>query len=189
MKELCRGTQLLLRAFFFKITITEILFPTGTHCTVSCFVVSSPFFFFFGFESRTHALSHISMFLARWSTAGDNSPIVFMYISKKKKKLHNKIISIFLLLCLGQVFLFHPQLRVNEGDAVGASFSMNRSKENHRLMEVEFVCELRQPSGKCLPAVTSKFYIEWGWNVQKSHLNIQVSKSTLQEHKNHMDQL
>lgn len=59
-----------------------------------------------------------------------------------------------------QVFLFHPQLRVNEGDAVGASFSMNRSKENHRLMEVEFVCELRQPSGKCLPAVTSKFYIE-----------------------------
>ncbi|KAJ8640572.1 hypothetical protein MRB53_017266 [Persea americana] len=59
-----------------------------------------------------------------------------------------------------QVFLFHPQLRVNEGDALGASFSMNRSKENHRLMEVEFACELRHPSGKCLPAVTSKFYIE-----------------------------
>lgn len=59
-----------------------------------------------------------------------------------------------------QVFLFHPPLRVNQEDALSVSFTMTRSKENHRLMEVDFVCEVRQPSGKCAPPVTSKFYIE-----------------------------
>ncbi|KAJ6829758.1 protein arginine N-methyltransferase PRMT10 [Iris pallida] len=59
-----------------------------------------------------------------------------------------------------QVFLLHPPPRVNEGDAVIVSFSMRRSTENHRLMDVEFTCELQQSTGKRLPPVTSKFSIE-----------------------------
>eukprot|EP00262_Sarcandra_glabra_P019177 TRINITY_DN7139_c0_g1_i1.p1 TRINITY_DN7139_c0_g1~~TRINITY_DN7139_c0_g1_i1.p1 ORF type:complete len:380 (+),score=53.78 TRINITY_DN7139_c0_g1_i1:118-1257(+) len=59
-----------------------------------------------------------------------------------------------------QVFLLNPAPRVDQGDEVLVSFSMNRSKENHRLMDVEFSCNLRQTSGKCLPPITSKFYIE-----------------------------
>ncbi|XP_058112684.1 protein arginine N-methyltransferase PRMT10 [Magnolia sinica] len=59
-----------------------------------------------------------------------------------------------------QVFLLNPPLRVSEGDDVTVSFSMDRSEVNHRLMEVEFACEMRQASGKCFPPITSKFYIE-----------------------------
>ncbi|XP_057968207.1 protein arginine N-methyltransferase PRMT10 [Malania oleifera] len=59
-----------------------------------------------------------------------------------------------------QVFLFHPPIHVTEGDQMSASFSMNRSKENHRLLEVEFGCEIRQPSGKTLLPFNKKFYIE-----------------------------
>ncbi|XP_073014455.1 protein arginine N-methyltransferase PRMT10 [Typha latifolia] len=59
-----------------------------------------------------------------------------------------------------QVFMLHPPFRVNEGDKVMISFTMSRSKENHRLMDVEFTCELQQSSGKRLPPVTSKISIE-----------------------------
>ncbi|CAL9180731.1 unnamed protein product [Musa hybrid cultivar] len=59
-----------------------------------------------------------------------------------------------------QLFLLHPALRVNEGDELLISFLMCRSKENHRLMNVDLTYELQQPSGKRLPAVNSKFYIE-----------------------------
>ncbi|THU52453.1 hypothetical protein C4D60_Mb10t04140 [Musa balbisiana] len=59
-----------------------------------------------------------------------------------------------------QLFLLHPALRVNEGDELLISFLMCRSKENHRLMNVDLTYELQQPSGKQLPAVNSKFYIE-----------------------------
>ncbi|XP_042493117.1 protein arginine N-methyltransferase PRMT10 [Macadamia integrifolia] len=59
-----------------------------------------------------------------------------------------------------QVFLLHPAVRVDEGDDMIVSFSMNRSKENHRLMEVELGCEMRQLSGKQLPRFARKFYIE-----------------------------
>ncbi|KAF8393258.1 hypothetical protein HHK36_021499 [Tetracentron sinense] len=58
-----------------------------------------------------------------------------------------------------QVFLLHP-LRVSEGDNMIVSFSMNRSKENHRLMEVELGCEMKQSSGKMVGPITKKFYIE-----------------------------
>ncbi|KAG1330095.1 protein arginine N-methyltransferase PRMT10 [Cocos nucifera] len=59
-----------------------------------------------------------------------------------------------------QVFLLYPPLRVNEGDRLMISFSMTRSKENHRLMDVEFTYEFQHSSGKRLPPVTSKFYVE-----------------------------
>nr|CAD1822179.1 unnamed protein product [Ananas comosus var. bracteatus] len=59
-----------------------------------------------------------------------------------------------------QVFLHHPPIRANEGDKIIMSFTMSRSKENHRLMNVEFTCELEQSSGKRLSPVTSKVFIE-----------------------------
>ncbi|WJZ98062.1 hypothetical protein VitviT2T_016617 [Vitis vinifera] len=59
-----------------------------------------------------------------------------------------------------QVFLLHPPFRTSEGDDVNVSFLMNRSKENHRLMEVDLGCEIRQSSGKLLPLFKNKFYIE-----------------------------
>ncbi|OAY67091.1 Protein arginine N-methyltransferase PRMT10, partial [Ananas comosus] len=55
-----------------------------------------------------------------------------------------------------QVFLLHPPIRANEGDKIIMSFTMSRSKENHRLMNVEFTCELEQSSGKRLSPITSK---------------------------------
>ncbi|KAK9101919.1 hypothetical protein Sjap_019173 [Stephania japonica] len=59
-----------------------------------------------------------------------------------------------------QVFLLHPPCRVEEGDNLTVSFSMNRSRENHRLMEVEFGCEIRQQPDKQIRSFTKKFYIE-----------------------------
>ncbi|KAF5175289.1 arginine N-methyltransferase PRMT10 [Thalictrum thalictroides] len=59
-----------------------------------------------------------------------------------------------------QVFLVHPPLRVQEGDKMAVSISMNRSKENHRLMEVELTCEMKQSSGTQLRPFTKKFFIE-----------------------------
>ncbi|MCL7036282.1 hypothetical protein MKW94_016603 [Papaver nudicaule] len=59
-----------------------------------------------------------------------------------------------------QVFLLHPSIHVREGDELNVSFSMDRSKENHRLMEVELGCEMREASGKQHPSFTKRFYIE-----------------------------
>ncbi|XP_039126042.1 protein arginine N-methyltransferase PRMT10-like [Dioscorea cayenensis subsp. rotundata] len=59
-----------------------------------------------------------------------------------------------------QAFLLHPSVRVNEGDELAVSFSMVRSKHNHRLMDVEFTFELQQSSGQRHLPVFSKFYIE-----------------------------
>ncbi|XP_052158436.1 protein arginine N-methyltransferase PRMT10 [Oryza glaberrima] len=59
-----------------------------------------------------------------------------------------------------QVFLLTPPLKVNEGDNVKVSFTMVRSKENHRLMDMEFTYELHESSGKQLPAITTKIYLE-----------------------------
>ncbi|KAL4653997.1 hypothetical protein ACB092_01G346300 [Castanea dentata] len=59
-----------------------------------------------------------------------------------------------------QVFLVNPTIRVTEGDNLKFSFLMIRSKENHRLMEVELGCEVRQCSGNVLPAFNKKYYIE-----------------------------
>ncbi|KAM1173462.1 hypothetical protein ACFX13_026789 [Malus domestica] len=59
-----------------------------------------------------------------------------------------------------QVFLLNPPARITEGDKLNGSFSMKRSKENHRLMEVEFSCEIRQQSGELVPRFTNRYYIE-----------------------------
>ncbi|KAJ0090403.1 hypothetical protein Patl1_13138 [Pistacia atlantica] len=59
-----------------------------------------------------------------------------------------------------QVFLLHPPIHVSEGDDLNVSFSMNRSKENHRLMEIELSCDIRQSSGNILPPFSNRFYIE-----------------------------
>ncbi|XP_022864230.1 protein arginine N-methyltransferase PRMT10 [Olea europaea var. sylvestris] len=59
-----------------------------------------------------------------------------------------------------QVFLLHPPVRAHQGDNLMLNFSMTRAKENHRLMEVDLTCEIRQTSGTLLPLSTNKFYIE-----------------------------
>ncbi|KAM7509421.1 hypothetical protein LguiA_019874 [Lonicera macranthoides] len=59
-----------------------------------------------------------------------------------------------------QVFLLHPPSRVQQGNIVNIDFSMIRSKENHRLMEVELGCEIAPPSSKPLAPFKSKYYIE-----------------------------
>ncbi|PSS20903.1 Protein arginine N-methyltransferase [Actinidia chinensis var. chinensis] len=59
-----------------------------------------------------------------------------------------------------QVFLLHPPIEISEGDDMIVNFSMNRTKENHRLMEVELSCEIRKPSGKLLPPFKNKYSIE-----------------------------
>ncbi|XP_044470977.1 protein arginine N-methyltransferase PRMT10-like [Mangifera indica] len=59
-----------------------------------------------------------------------------------------------------QVFLLHPPIHVSEADDLNISFSMNRSKENHRLMEIDLGCDIRHSSGNILPPFSNKFYIE-----------------------------
>lgn len=56
--------------------------------------------------------------------------------------------------------MLHPPVHVDEETNLDVSFSMTRSKENHRLMEVEFDVKISKPSGKILPPVKKKFYIE-----------------------------
>uniref|UniRef100_A0A7N0ZTV5 Protein arginine N-methyltransferase PRMT10 n=1 Tax=Kalanchoe fedtschenkoi TaxID=63787 RepID=A0A7N0ZTV5_KALFE len=59
-----------------------------------------------------------------------------------------------------QVFLLHPPVNVSEGDELSVSFVMVRSKENHRLMEVDLNCEIKQVSGQPLKPIRKKFFIE-----------------------------
>lgn len=75
--------------------------------------------------------------------------------SNSSKSLYSCVLS------YGQVFLLHPPSRVQQGDTVNIDFSMIRSKENHRLMEVELGCEIAPSSGKPLAPFKSKYYIEW----------------------------
>ncbi|KAH6803218.1 protein arginine methyltransferase 10 [Perilla frutescens var. frutescens] len=59
-----------------------------------------------------------------------------------------------------QVFLLHPPQYLGSGDELTINFSMSRSKLNHRLMEVDLSCDIKQTSGKLLPPIQKKFYIE-----------------------------
>ncbi|KAL2928705.1 Protein arginine N-methyltransferase PRMT10 [Bienertia sinuspersici] len=59
-----------------------------------------------------------------------------------------------------QVFLLNHPIRSSKGDNINVSFVMNRSKENHRLLEVEFECEYKQASGRLLQPFRKKFFIE-----------------------------
>uniref|UniRef100_A0A0A9DZ81 Uncharacterized protein n=1 Tax=Arundo donax TaxID=35708 RepID=A0A0A9DZ81_ARUDO len=66
----------------------------------------------------------------------------------------------FIIFFLFKVFLLTLPLKVTRGDSVKVSFSMVRSKENHRLMDMEFTYELHEFSGKQHPAITTKMYLE-----------------------------
>lgn len=68
------------------------------------------------------------------------------------------LVSYFLI--IGQVFLINPPTYVGEGDELSVNFLMSRSKENHRLMEVELGCEIQKHSGKLLAPFKNKYYIE-----------------------------
>ncbi|XP_050235475.1 protein arginine N-methyltransferase PRMT10 [Mercurialis annua] len=60
-----------------------------------------------------------------------------------------------------QVFVVHPPIHTNVGDNLNVSFTMSRSKENHRLMEVELGCDvISKSSDKPPPPFKHKFYIE-----------------------------
>ncbi|CAI9298428.1 unnamed protein product [Lactuca saligna] len=59
-----------------------------------------------------------------------------------------------------QVFLLHPHARVNEGEEIFVNFSMTRAEDNHRLMKVDLGYSIKQSSGKMLPRVDKKFFIE-----------------------------
>ncbi|KAL7587334.1 protein arginine N-methyltransferase PRMT10 [Lactuca sativa] len=59
-----------------------------------------------------------------------------------------------------QVFLLHPHARVNEGEEIFVNFSMTRAEDNHRLMKVDLGYSIKQSSGKMLPRVDNKFFIE-----------------------------
>ncbi|KAJ0816142.1 putative methyltransferase [Helianthus annuus] len=59
-----------------------------------------------------------------------------------------------------QVFLLNPPVRANEGEEIRVNFSMSRSEANHRLMNVDLGYEIKLSSGKTLPHVGNKFYIE-----------------------------
>jgi hypothetical protein len=72
--------------------------------------------------------------------------------------LENLIRTLFFFLL--KVFLLTPPLSVTKGDNVNVSFSMVRSKENHRLMDMEFTYELHELSGRKHPAVKTKMYLE-----------------------------
>ncbi|CAL5397104.1 unnamed protein product [Camellia sinensis] len=77
-------------------------------------------------------------------------------------------------LWLYDVFLLHPSIHVSEGDNLAINFSMTRSKENHRLMEVELSCEIKQPSGRLLPPFRKKFYIEQLHQCEKSTIHNEI---------------
>ncbi|KAL9224009.1 hypothetical protein vseg_000085 [Gypsophila vaccaria] len=59
-----------------------------------------------------------------------------------------------------QVFLLDSPIRLTKGDTVDASFEMYRSKENHRLLEVEFGCKIKSSSSESFEPCSKKFYIE-----------------------------
>lgn len=95
-------------------------------------------------------------------------PLIGCFLVCTKKCCYSSFYVFFIL----QVFLLHPPIWVSEGDELKVSFFMKRSNENHRLMEVEFGCEINQPSGKLhQQPFTNKFYIEWRWN---SHRRIYI---------------
>lgn len=60
-----------------------------------------------------------------------------------------------------QVFLLYPPPNVTSGDEILIHFLMSRSKINHRLMEVDLSCEIKQSIGKSIPPLQRKFFIEW----------------------------
>lgn len=73
---------------------------------------------------------------------------------------HNSNLFLISFCFISQVFLVNPPIHVSGGDDLDVSFSMNRSKQNHRLMEIELSCQIKQSSGVLLPPFTNRFYVE-----------------------------
>lgn len=89
-------------------------------------------------------------------------PAVVRYMNEETVSLFTiYLFTSILFWSFGQVFLFHPPIRVCEGDDLVVSFAMTRSRENHRLMEVGLECQMKQSSGKLLSPIKKKYYIEW----------------------------
>ncbi|GLJ35076.1 hypothetical protein SUGI_0705680 [Cryptomeria japonica] len=59
-----------------------------------------------------------------------------------------------------QVFLLNPPTRVSRGDFLEGTFTMTRSKENHRLMDVQFQYKSTLSSGETSDPVTLNYCIE-----------------------------
>ncbi|EOA37962.1 hypothetical protein CARUB_v10009430mg [Capsella rubella] len=59
-----------------------------------------------------------------------------------------------------QVFIMSNPINVEEGDNLNLGLVMSRSKENHRLMEVELKCEIKEASGKPKESFKKTYFIE-----------------------------
>lgn len=51
-------------------------------------------------------------------------------------------------------------INVEEGDNLNLGLVMSRSKENHRLMEVELSCEIKEASGNPKESFKKTYFIE-----------------------------
>jgi hypothetical protein len=86
--------------------------------------------------------------------------LVWVQMHIYTKQLYSLVKFIGSCYLLFKVFLLTPSLKVSRGDSVKVSFSMIRSKENHRLMDMEFTYELHEFSGQQHPATTTKIFLE-----------------------------
>lgn len=59
-----------------------------------------------------------------------------------------------------QVFIMADPINVGEGDHLNLGLVMSRSKENHRLMEVELECEIKEASGNPKESFKKTYFIE-----------------------------
>ncbi|KAF2570506.1 hypothetical protein F2Q70_00004943 [Brassica cretica] len=59
-----------------------------------------------------------------------------------------------------QVFIMADPINVGEGDHLNLGLVMSRSKENHRLMEVELECEIKEASGNPKESFEKTYFIE-----------------------------
>ncbi|XP_010484341.1 PREDICTED: protein arginine N-methyltransferase PRMT10-like [Camelina sativa] len=59
-----------------------------------------------------------------------------------------------------QVFIMSNPINVEEGDNLNLGLVMSRSKENHRLMEVELNCEIKESTGKPKESFKKTYFIE-----------------------------
>nr|AAL32019.1 At1g04870/F13M7_12 [Arabidopsis thaliana] len=59
-----------------------------------------------------------------------------------------------------QVFIMSNPINVEEGDNLNLGLLMSRSKENHRLMEIELYCEIKEASGNPKESFKKTYFIE-----------------------------
>lgn len=72
-----------------------------------------------------------------------------------------------------QVFIMSNPINVEEGDNLNLGLVMSRSKENHRLMEIELDCEIKEASGNPKESFKKTYFIEW-LIIQKLSLGLLV---------------